>query len=150
MTSQTKILINEHSIDLMEQQDWLAQSPQDGAIVTFIGKVRVFESDIQSLFLEHYQGMTEKVLHDIVKEARQRWLVNRVVIVHRIGHILTNETIVFVGVSSAHRKNAFAAVEFIMDVLKNKAPFWKKEKTSTTERWVDEKKTDLESLKKWY
>lgn len=130
--------------------DWLALSPQDGAIVTFTGKVRSLDWQTLSLHLEHYQGMTEIVLHNIIKQARERWTLNRVIVVHRVGEVLSNEGIVFVGVSSAHRSDSFAAAEFIMDVLKSEAPFWKKEKTAEGQQWVEAKKTDQDALKKWY
>ncbi|KFA59901.1 molybdenum cofactor biosynthesis protein MoaE [Gilliamella sp. wkB18] len=130
--------------------DWLSELSQDGAVVTFMGKVRCFEKHMLSLFLEHYAGMTEKVLTNIISQARERWKLSRIAVIHRIGEISVNEQIVFVGVSSAHRSDAFAAAEFIMDVLKNQAPFWKKERTENGDVWIDAKKSDIESLKKWY
>lgn len=145
----TKILVSESLLDVDSLNIWLASAPEDGAIVTFTGKVRALESETISLNLEHYQGMTESVLAKIVEQARQRWCLNKVIVFHRIGEIFTNESIVFVGVSSAHRKDSFAAAEFIMDILKTEAPFWKKEKTRSGEQWVDAKYSDQESLKKW-
>ncbi|MWP48496.1 MULTISPECIES: molybdopterin synthase catalytic subunit MoaE [unclassified Gilliamella] len=144
------IKVSEQPIDVNKLNDWLSQLPQDGAIVTFMGKVRSIEKQTINLFLEHYAGMTEKVLANIADQARERWQLSRIAIIHRIGEINANEQIVFVGVSSAHRSDAFAAAEFIMDVLKNEAPFWKKERTLQGERWVEAKKTDKEALKKWY
>jgi molybdopterin synthase catalytic subunit len=144
------IKVSEQPIDVNKLNDWLSQLPQDGAIVTFMGKVRSIEKQTISLFLEHYASMTEKVLANIADQARERWQLSRIVIIHRIGEINANEQIVFVGVSSAHRSDAFAAAEFIMDILKSEAPFWKKERTMQGERWVEAKKTDKEALKKWY
>jgi molybdopterin synthase catalytic subunit len=144
------IKVSEQPIDVNKLNDWLSQLPQDGAIVTFMGKVRSIEKQTISLFLEHYASMTEKVLANITDQARERWQLSRIVIIHRIGEINANEQIVFVGVSSAHRSDAFAAAEFIMDILKSEAPFWKKERTMQGERWVEAKKTDKEALKKWY
>ncbi|MWP47213.1 molybdopterin synthase catalytic subunit MoaE [Gilliamella sp. Pas-s27] len=144
------IKVSEQSIDINKLNDWLSQLPQDGAVVTFVGKVRSIENQTINLFLEHYAGMTEKVLAKIADQARERWQLSRIAIIHRIGEINTNEQIVFVGVSSAHRSDAFAAAEFIMDILKSEAPFWKKEQTIQGERWVEAKKTDKEALKKWY
>lgn len=144
------IKVSKHPIDINKLNDWLSQLPQDGAIVTFMGKVRSIEKQTINLFLEHYAGMTEKVLANIVDQARERWQLSRIAIIHRIGEINANEQIVFVGASSAHRSDAFAAVEFIMDILKSEAPFWKKERTMQGEKWVEAKKTDKEALKKWY
>lgn len=144
------IKVTEHQINVGEIIDWLSTSPQDGAIVTFIGKVRSFEKETVSLFLEHYAGMTEKVLTKIIAQARMRWSINKVVVIHRVGEIHANETIVFVGVSSAHRSDSFAATEFIMDLLKSEAPFWKKERTIDGDNWVTAKKSDIYALKKWF
>jgi molybdopterin synthase catalytic subunit len=143
------IQVNPSSIDVNSLITWLYESPQDGAVVTFMGKVRSEEHQVISLTLEHYAAMTEKVLFNIIDQARHRWSINRVAIAHRVGKIYTNETIVFVGVSAAHRSDAFAATEFIMDFLKNKAPFWKKEQTPSGENWVEPKPSDIKALKKW-
>ncbi|WP_392560586.1 molybdopterin synthase catalytic subunit MoaE [Orbus mooreae] len=150
MNENSIVIVGDDSIDINHYYQWLSQSPEDGAIVTFTGKVRSLKSDIASLFLEHYQGMTEKVLMNIIDKAKERWDLNRVVVIHRVGEIFANENIVYVGVSSAHRKDSFAAAEFIMDVLKNEAPFWKKEKSLNGDSWVEAKKSDKESLKKWH
>lgn len=112
---------------------------QDGAVVTFIGLVRDFNQghDIKGMTLEYYPGMTEKALEKIEAEAKAKWPIGRVNIVHRVGDLSLGDQIVFVGVSSSHRKDAFAATQFIMDTLKTDAPFWKKEQTSKGERWVE-------------
>ncbi|OTQ35964.1 molybdopterin synthase catalytic subunit MoaE [Gilliamella apis] len=144
------IEVNQSYIDINSLITWLYELPQDGAVVTFIGKVRSLENQVISLTLEHYPQMTEKVLRNIIHQARDRWSINRVALVHRVGKINVNESIVFVGVSSAHRSDAFAATEFIMDVLKNEAPFWKKEQTGNGENWVEAKQSDVNALKKWY
>ena len=144
------IEVNQSYIDINSLITWLYELPQDGAVVTFIGKVRSLEKQVISLTLEHYPQMTEKVLRNIIHQARDRWSINRVALVHRVGKINANESIVFVGVSSAHRSDAFAATEFIMDVLKNEAPFWKKEQTGNDENWVEAKQSDVNALKKWY
>lgn len=134
------IKIDGESINTNDIISWLSELPQDGAVVTFIGKVRCTEKKTIGLYLEHYAGMTEKVLSNIVVQARQRWQLSRIAVIHRVGDIKTNEKIVFVGVSSAHRSDAFAAAEFIMDILKNEAPFWKKENTIDGNNWVEAKK----------
>lgn len=144
------IKIDDELINTNEIINWLSELPQDGAVGTFIGKVRSAEKKISGLYLEHYAGMTEKVINNIVVQARQRWQLSRVAVIHRVGEIKTNEKIVFVGVSSAHRSDAFAAAEFIMDILKNEAPFWKKENTINGNNWVEAKKSDVDALKKWY
>lgn len=144
------IKIDDESINTNDIISWLSELPQDGAVVTFIGKVRCTEKKTIGLYLEHYAGMTEKVLSNIIVQARQRWKLSRIAVIHRVGNIKTNEKIVFVGVSSAHRSDAFAAAEFIMDILKNEAPFWKKENTIDGNNWVEAKKSDVDALKKWY
>ena len=143
------IKVNEESIDNNQLINWLSALPQDGAIVTFMGKVRCSGEQTLSLYLEHYAEMTEKVLANIIANARKRWQLSRVVVIHRVGEINANEQIVFIGVSSAHRADSFAAAEFIMDILKNEAPFWKKERTIDGDSWVEAKKTDVDALKKW-
>lgn len=123
----------------------------DGAVVFFVGLVRDFNqnSHIKSLTLEHYPAMTERVLSNLEQEAKARWPVNRVAIVHRVGELKLSEQIVFVGVSSPHRDAAFAAAQFIMDQLKTSAPFWKKEQTTQGEHWVEAKDSDEQAAKAW-
>lgn len=123
----------------------------DGAVVTFSGRVRNHNNgdDVQGLYIEHYPQMTEKSLTAIAKEAQQRWQINRVTIIHRIGQLAIGEQIVFVGVTSPHRVDAFQAAEFIMDFLKVKAPFWKKEMTANGNKWLDSKQSDVEKSNHW-
>ncbi|WP_294843345.1 molybdopterin synthase catalytic subunit MoaE [uncultured Gilliamella sp.] len=144
------IEVSQDSIDVERYIDWLSERSEDGAVVTFMGKVRCLEQPTIGLYLEHYAGMTEKVLTNIIAQARSKWQLGKVAVIHRVGDIKTNEKIVFVGVSCSHRSDAFAAAEFIMDILKNQAPFWKKERTINGEKWVEVKKSDTELLKKWY
>jgi molybdopterin synthase catalytic subunit len=122
-----------------------------GAIVVFTGSVRGRDqgNQIVALRLEHYPGMTEKSLAGIVDQAKQRWSLDDVRIIHRVGEIKAGEQIVFVGVSSAHRKESFAAGEFIMDYLKTQAPFWKKELRKEGESWVEAKQDDLDKAQHW-
>ena len=132
-----------------------ADNPCDGAIVTFTGRVRNNNdgNSVNSLTLEHYSGMTEKSLANIISQARERWDIGRVKVIHRIGELTIGEQIVFVGVTSKHRHDAFAANEFIMDYLKVKAPFWKKERITdagqTVERWLEAKTTDTDKADLW-
>ncbi|OOF58368.1 molybdopterin synthase catalytic subunit MoaE [Rodentibacter myodis] len=130
---------------------WLSESHSVGAVVIFVGKVRDLNlgDDVSSLYLEHYPAMTEKALQEIVAEAKQRWKIQRICVIHRVGLLQTGDEIVLVGVSSAHRGDAYRANEFIMDYLKSKAPFWKKEQTNAGERWIEARDADKEALKKW-
>ncbi|MCC8379184.1 MULTISPECIES: molybdopterin synthase catalytic subunit MoaE [unclassified Xenorhabdus] len=148
----TRISIQKAVFNVGEEYQWLAQSDEDGAIVTFTGKVRNHNlgDNVQALTLEHYPGMTENMLHKIVDEARQRWPLQRINIIHRIGKLYPGDEIVFVGVTGAHRSTAFAAAEFLMDYLKTQAPFWKKESLNTGERWVEARKSDKEAAERWF
>ena len=99
--------------------------------------------------MEHYPGMTEKALLDIVSKAKQRWPIGRVKVIHRIGDLELADQIVFVGVTSKHRESAFEACQFIMDYLKNDAPFWKKERTTEGEKWVEFNDKDKQAQTRW-
>lgn len=129
----------------------LAEGTDAGAVVTFIGKVRDFNQgdSVTGLSLEHYPGMTEKSLEEIVEQARERWPLLQTRVIHRVGDLELGDQIVFVGVSSAHRGAAFQACEFIMDYLKTRAPFWKKEQTADESRWVDARETDTSAADRW-
>ena len=125
--------------------------PGTGAIVTFSGLVRD-SGDLSGgtgLFLEHYPGMTEQVIQGLIDEAGRRWDVQRARVIHRVGRLALADQIVFVGVCSAHRGDAFAACEFIMDALKTSAPFWKKEITREGEHWVEQKESDVARSRNW-
>jgi molybdopterin synthase catalytic subunit len=118
-----------------------------GAVASFVGLVR--GGDVADMSLEHYPGMTESALAEIVAAAKTRWAVRRARVIHRVGRLLPGDRIVFVGVSSAHRGDAFAACEFIMDYLKTRAPFWKKETTAAGGRWVDARESDDHAADRW-
>lgn len=122
-----------------------------GAIVTFVGTVRDMNDgeNVSAMELEHYPGMTEKALRDIVAQAQQRWNIFDALVIHRVGPLQPMAQIVLVAVTSAHRGEAFAACEFIIDYLKTDAPFWKKEQTPAGARWVDARSTDDQALLKW-
>ena len=128
-----------------------ANTPKVGAIVNFVGVVRDLNEgeQIAEMELEHYPGMTEKALEDIIAEARCRWDLFDALVIHRVGPLKPLDQIVLVAVTSAHRGEAFAACEFIIDYLKTQAPFWKKEQTPQGSRWVDARVTDDEAMKKW-
>lgn len=112
-----------------------------GAVVSFTGLVRNLNAgdDVSQLTLEHYPGMTEKALTDIETTALHRWILVEAVIIHRVGPLAPNDRIVFVAAASAHRKDAFQACGFMIDTLKNDAPFWKQEQTPAGKRWVSAK-----------
>ena len=131
--------------------DLHARNPRVGAVVNFIGYVRDLNigQSVNELFLEHYPGMTEKALEQIAEEARQRWPLLGVEIVHRVGALAVSEPIVFVGVSSKHRHIAFEACAFIMDVLKTRAPFWKRESTAQGSHWVEARESDQNAALRW-
>lgn len=123
-----------------------------GATATFIGYVRDLnlDDDVEAMLLEHYPGMTEKALEEIAEEADQRWNLLGTAIIHRIGELRPADQIVLVSVASAHRGDAFAACEFIMDYLKTRAPFWKKELLKDgSSRWVEARSSDDDAAERW-
>ena len=122
-----------------------------GALASFLGLVRDVNdgSGVCEMTLEHYPGMTEKALEAIVVEAKVRWQIFDALVIHRVGRLLPTEQIVLVAVSGAHRGESFAACEFIMDYLKTRAPFWKREVTPEGARWVDARDTDTRAAERW-
>ncbi|MGQ0286162.1 molybdopterin synthase catalytic subunit MoaE [Pasteurellaceae bacterium 22721_9_1] len=146
-----QICVQQAPFDQNKIYHWLSEQHSVGATTIFVGKVRDLNlgDTVSSLFLEHYPAMTEKALTEIVMEAKQRWDIQRVAVIHRIGLLQTGDEIVLVGVSSAHRGDAYAANEFIMDYLKTKAPFWKKEQTNHGERWIEGRESDQQAAQKW-
>lgn len=122
-----------------------------GAIVTFTGLVRDSgdKPDVRGLYLEHYPGMTEAVIEDLIQQAAARWDVRKARVIHRVGRLELSDQIVFVGVASAHRGDSFSACQFLMDALKTSAPFWKKEIMSEGEHWVEQKATDRQQSDQW-
>lgn len=147
------IRIQQHDFDLGAEIAKLCQhKAAAGAIVTFLGMVRDFNSDtlVHAMRLEHYPGMTEKVLQGIEKDARRRWNLQEVLIIHRIGQLLPGEQIVLVATISAHRRDAFAACESIMDCLKTEAPFWKQEQTPQGSHWVIAQDSDQAARQRWH
>ncbi|WP_448210973.1 molybdopterin synthase catalytic subunit MoaE [Colwellia sp. MEBiC06753] len=146
------ISVQTDDFDMAKEYQQLRQdSESEGAVVTFTGLVRDMNqgSQITRLTLEHYPGMTEKSLADIVMRAKQRWPLGRVRVIHRVGELALADQIVFVGVTSKHREAAFEACQFIMDYLKNQAPFWKKETTSKGDTWVAFNKKDQLAISRW-
>lgn len=146
------IRIQTHDFDLSAEVARLREANGGiGAVATFIGTVRDRNdgSGVSEMELEHYPGMTEKALEAIVGRARQRWDIVDALVIHRVGPLKPLDQIVLVAVASAHRGEAFAACEFIMDYLKSEAPFWKKEQTPEGARWVDARVSDEAALKRW-
>jgi len=152
MRNSIKVRVQTEDFCIADEIDALEKdNNQDGATVTFCGRVRQknLGEEVSSLFLEHYPGMTEKAINEIIVQAKAQWDINRITVIHRVGELTVGEQIVFVGVTSPHRIDAYAANEFIMDFLKVKAPFWKKELTEQGEKWLDAKESDENKAAEW-
>ncbi len=145
------VRVQHEDFDTQAVIDELTSGRKDvGAVVTFTGLVRdLADASLQSMQLEHYPAMTEKALADIVDTAMQRWDIQDVAVIHRVGELKPAERIVLVVTLSAHRHDAFQANEYIMDYLKTQAPFWKKETTSEGEHWVEARQSDDEATDRW-
>lgn len=146
------VRVQEADFDLNAELTALrAGDPRVGALASFVGLVRDVNdgTGISEMTLEHYPGMTEKALEAIVDEAKGRWDIYGALVIHRVGPLRPCDQIVLVAVTSAHRGEAFAACEFIMDYLKTRAPFWKRETTSAGARWVDARDSDDSAAARW-
>ncbi|MBK1654445.1 molybdenum cofactor biosynthesis protein MoaE [Allochromatium vinosum] len=146
------IQIQTEPFDIRAEQEALCRdNPRIGALVTFVGLMRDLNAGlgVSRMTLEHYPGMTEKALSALVAEAGERWDLEGIRLVHRVGTLEPLDPIVFVGVVSRHRGESFRACEFLIDALKTRAPFWKKELTEAGERWVEERATDAEAARRW-
>jgi len=126
-----------------------ADQQASGAVTSFVGLVRGASDGVTAMTLEHYPGMTEKKIADLIEECRRRWTVDRITVIHRIGRLLPGDRIVFVGVAARHRGNAFSACEFLVDWLKTRAPFWKLEESEEGQRWVAARTEDDERARRW-
>lgn len=145
-----RISVQSGDFQIADEIDALkANNNNIGAIVTFTGTVRDMNSKLSSMTLEHYPGMTEKELERIAEEALRRWPIHDCTIIHRYGELTPGDNIVLVVTTSAHRQAAFEAAEFIMDFLKSKAPFWKKEDIDGRGEWVSAKESDETALRRW-
>ncbi|XAW90189.1 molybdopterin synthase catalytic subunit MoaE [Vibrio sp. CDRSL-10 TSBA] len=146
-----RVSVQNDDFSVAQEYAALAEGTQAGAVVTFVGKVRDMNlgDNVTGLHLEHYPGMTEKALLNICDEAQSRWPLLQLRVIHRVGDLDIGDQIVFVGVSSAHRGAAFEACEFVMDYLKTKAPFWKKERTTDSTRWVESRDSDSKAAQRW-
>ena len=149
---QIKIKIQNDDFNVSEETKIL-YNDQTGAVVNFVGIVRGFDEKtnetINSMTLEHYPGMTELEIENIIKESLIKWEISAVTVIHRVGKLMPSDRIVFVGVSSRHRQNAFDSCNFIMDWLKTKAPFWKNEENKNNRKWVAFNSSDADAIKKW-
>jgi len=146
------IRIQTDDFDLAQEYQLLRElSLTVGAVVTFTGLVRDFEGEgsIESLSLEHYPGMTESLLEEIVCQAQERWSLIGSTVIHRVGELLPTDQIVFVGVASQHRADAFEAAQFLMDYLKSKATFWKKVSQGGEQQWIESKDSDAAAANRW-
>jgi molybdopterin synthase catalytic subunit len=146
------ILVQEEDFDVDALYKSLLKANQTGAVAIFVGLVRQFSDSPKeacSFELEHYPGMTERNLQVIVDEANARWSLLDVCVVHRVGRLSVDDQIVFVGVSASHRAEAFQACDFIMDYLKSRAAFWKKETQGEKSHWVEANTNDEKSLERW-
>jgi molybdopterin synthase catalytic subunit len=148
----SRVRVQHEDFDLSAEVAQLRSgNPKVGAVVTFVGTVRDLNegSHVAAMELEHYPGMTEQSIDRIIDQACERWPIHDALVIHRMGPLLPRDQIVLVAVTSAHRGDAFAACEFIIDYLKTEAPFWKKETTPEGARWVDARVSDDEALAKW-
>ena len=144
------IRVQQEPFDLgAEANAFAARQAGMGAVVTFTGIVRDLDGGLDAMEIEHYPGMTEKALSGIAEEAMRRWQVGDVLILHRYGRLTADELIMMVATASRHRADAFQAAEFLMDYLKSRAPFWKKEVTRAGEGWVAARDEDEDALSRW-
>jgi molybdopterin synthase catalytic subunit len=146
------VRVQAEDFDTGHELDTLTRGRTDvGAVASFTGLVRASNdgSAVCGMTLEHYPGMTEKALAEICSEAHARWDLLDTLVIHRVGPLAPGDRIVLVGVSSAHRGAAFEACEFIMDYLKTRAPFWKREDTPAGSRWVESRTSDDEAANRW-
>lgn len=147
-----RVRIQTEAFDVGAEIDRLRRSStRIGAVASFVGVVRDLndEAEVHAMALEHYPGMTEHAIEEIVQEAMERWSLIDASVVHRVGRLEPQEAIVLVVTASAHRHQAFRACEFVMDYLKTRAPFWKKESTPRGERWVASRGSDEEAARRW-
>ena len=147
-----RVRVQEQDFDVGQELDSLTRGRADvGGLASFVGLVRDANdgSAVSGMTLEHYPGMTEKALEQICEEAHARWDLLDTLVIHRVGRLVPGDRIVLVGVASAHRGEAFEACEFIMDYLKTRAPFWKKEETPQGTRWVEARSSDDASAERW-
>ena len=145
-----RIAVQEAPFDLGAESETFARNcPGMGAVVTFTGIVRDLDGALTAMEIEHYPGMTEKAIRDIAEKAMARWGLGDVLVIHRHGRLAPGERIMMVATAARHRKQAFEAAEYLMDYLKSRAPFWKKEITARGADWVEARDEDEAALNRW-
>lgn len=145
------ISVQQDDFDVGDQYRRLCeQAGEAGAVVFFVGRVRGGDGTVRTLELEHYPGMCERQLQGFIDEARRRWDCRSVRVVHRVGRLAAGEQIVFLAVATRHRAEAFQAAHFLIDQLKTRAPFWKKEHGPDGARWLDAGTDDVRAAGRWY
>ena len=145
-----KILVQDAAFDAgAELNDFTKAQSNMGAVVSFTGIVRDLDAGLKQMDIEHYPGMTERALEKIASDAMGRWNLGDVLLIHRFGAIKSEDVIMMVATASKHRKDAFEAADFLMDFLKSRAPFWKKEQTGAAQDWVNSKQEDEDALTRW-
>ena len=145
-----RVVVQSGPFDLgAETSGFAAAQLASGAVVTFSGIVRDVSGGLSAMEIEHYPGMTERALTDIAREAMQRWSLEDALVIHRHGTLTVGEQIMMVATAARHRKDAFEAAEFLMDYLKSRAPFWKREITGDGADWVAARDEDEDALKRW-
>ena len=146
-----QVRVQSDPFDAGAELNAFAKGRQDlGAIVTFSGVVRdTADGGLRGMVIEHYPGMTERALQKIAQDAAERWSLGDVLVIHRYGPLAAGDIIMMVATAARHRKDAFEAAEYLMDYLKSRAPFWKKEQTTDGSDWVESKEEDEEALTRW-
>ncbi|NIY96340.1 MAG: molybdenum cofactor biosynthesis protein MoaE [Rhodobacteraceae bacterium] len=145
-----RVVVQQEPFDFGAEAEGFAAGRHDlGAVVTFTGVVRDVAGTLEGMEIEHYPGMTEKALTKIAEEAQARWSLGEVLVIHRHGPMAPGERIMMVATASPHRQDAFEAAEFLMDYLKSRAPFWKKERSAADTAWVAARDEDEAALDRW-
>ena len=146
-----QVRVQSDPFDAGAELNAFAKGRQDlGAIVTFSGVVRdIADGGLRGMVIEHYPGMTERALQKIAQDAAERWSLGDVLVIHRYGPLAAGDIIMMVATAARHRKDAFEAAEYLMDYLKSRAPFWKKEQTTDGSDWVESKEEDEQALTRW-
>lgn len=145
-----RILVQEAAFDFAAETEGFGAGRDDiGAIVTFTGIVRDAAEGLDHMEIEHYPGMTQKAIEAIAREAISRWSLGDALVIHRYGRLAPGEQIMMVATAARHRRDAFEAAEFLMDYLKSRAPFWKKEHGKAGAKWVAAQHSDEEALRRW-
>jgi len=145
-----RVVVQQPAFDFAAEADAFGRAQtRSGAIVTFTGVVRDVAGGLDAMEIEHYPGMTEAALTEIATQATARWSLEDALVIHRHGRLSPGDMIMMVATAAPHRKDAFEAAEYLMDYLKSRAPFWKREIVGGSPRWVEAKETDEAALRRW-